>query len=555
METGSSQARERKHWWLTNRKMLDKYLREARSLLATQESSGAAAALGLLDAALAISPRMEAALELKARSLLFLHRFREVADMLHHYIPSCRASSSAATGEDSSTSLSSGSIGSAAELRERTKLLPSGDEDERSYRCFSITDLKRKVVAGLYRGCDAEGQWRYLALGQACYHLGLLDDAMVLLQTGRRLATAAFRRESVSLSDDMFTFSATIRPLAVANGGAGGSASAAPPAPNSPLSEAETAAHLLSHIKLLLRRLAAATSALDACLPNEAARHFSKILEGRRGTPHAFAANCLIRRAAAYCITGRVADAIADCNRALALEPTSIPALRARADLLESVRCLPDCLRDLDHLKLLYDAILRDRKLPGPPWRPSHTQVRYREIPASLQALTARISAIRQRVAAGDGYDVDYHKLIGVRRGCSRSELERAYLLLSLRHKPDKSGSFVDRLEYDDEHRDVEAVRDQARMSALILYRMLQKGFSSIMTAIVDEEAAEKQRAMEVKAKAAAAAAAAAAVALPEKQLPVPPPSVYQGVFCRDLATVGSMLSRALPVKYEALSC
>ncbi|KAE9615881.1 putative tetratricopeptide-like helical domain-containing protein [Lupinus albus] len=28
----------------------------------------------------------------------------------------------------------------------------------------------------------------YLVLGQACYHLGLMEDAMVLLQTWKRLA-------------------------------------------------------------------------------------------------------------------------------------------------------------------------------------------------------------------------------------------------------------------------------------------------------------------------------------------------------------------------------
>jgi len=52
---------------------------------------------------------------------------------------------------------------------------------------------------------STEAQWRYLVLGQACFHLGLMEDAVVLLQTGRRLATAAFRRESVCLSEDSFS--------------------------------------------------------------------------------------------------------------------------------------------------------------------------------------------------------------------------------------------------------------------------------------------------------------------------------------------------------------
>jgi tetratricopeptide (TPR) repeat protein len=364
--------------------------------------------------------------------------------------------------------------------------------------------------------------------------------------------------------------------------------------------ESEAVSQLLAHVKLLLRRRAAAMAALDAGLPAEAVRHFTKILEARRGVlPHPFAAACLVGRAAAFQAGGRPADAIADCNRALALDPAYIPALRARADLLQSVGALADCLRDLDHLKLLYDAALRDGKLPGPRWRPQGG-VRYREIAGAHRKLIARIQGLRSRVAAGEACNIDYYLLLGVRRGCTRSELERAHLLLSLKLKPDRAVVFGERLELVDEHRDLEAVRDQARMSALLLYRMLQKGYSFVMSAVLDEEAAERQRAKDAAAAAAAAALAAKqeAAELPEKSKntetvrPRSPPvnapkektkpktaavpavsrapvavtstaPVYQGVFCRDMAVVGTLLSRgaaggferALPVKCEAMSC
>ncbi|RWV80685.1 hypothetical protein GW17_00058004 [Ensete ventricosum] len=568
------------HSFSTSPQVVDKYLREARSLIATQELSNVASAVGLLDATLIHSPRLEAALELRARSLLFLRRFRHVADMLQDYIPSFKVGGGGGGIDDSSSSLGvagdRSSVASSAPLsRERANLLSPGRErsdGDRSFRCFSVSDLKRRLMVGLSKRSDREGQWRYvndrlvfwahycalltvryLVLGQACCHLGMMEDAMVLLQTARRLASAAFRRESVGQSDDSFASFA----------GEDGGMAAPPP------SELESASQLLSHIKFILRRRAAAVAALDAGLPAEAVRHFSKVLDSRRGLPGSFAASCLIGRAAAYRATGRLAEAIADCNRALSVDPSSIPALRSRADLFEAVRALPDCLHDLEHLKLLYDAILRDRKLLGPPWRP-HRDLRYRDIPANLRALIARIQQLRGRIAAGEGNNVDYYALIGVRRGCSRPELERAHLLLTLKHKPEKAVAFVDRFEFTDDHRDLEAIRDQARMSASILYRMLQKGYASIMTAVMDEEAAEKQRAKE------AAAAAVAAIQATEK----PPKTdhiaggkecgtgtekgcsaaaaapAFQGVFCRDMAAVGSMLShRAIPVKYEALSC
>ncbi|KAH6824023.1 Heat shock protein DnaJ with tetratricopeptide repeat-containing protein [Perilla frutescens var. hirtella] len=557
---------EKKHWWLTNKKMVERYVREAKMLIATQEQSEIAAALGLLEAALALAPRMEVALELKARCLLHLRRFKEVADMLQDYIPSLRMAAS-----DDTSSCGSSDNSSSQLSRERVKLLSSGGDslsgDEPAFKCFSVSDLKKKVMAGLCKNVEKEGQWRYSVLGQACCHLGLMEEAMVLLQTGKRLATAAFRRESISLSDDIFSFNK------FPNSGEN-LINNQPQTP--PKTESESISHLLCHIKLLIRRKTAAIAALDAGLYSEAIRHFSKILDGRRGAPQGFLSECYVHRASAFRSAGRLAEAIADCNRALALETSCIDALTIRANLFESIRCLPDSLHDLEHLKLLYNSILRDRKLPGPVWK--RQSVQYREIPGKLCSLASKMQQLKQRVAAGETGNVDYYALIGLRRGCSRSELERAHLLLTLKHKPDKSSSFIERCEFADE-KEVDSVRDRAKMSCLLLYRLIQRGYTSVMSTILDEEAAEKQRKK-----------AAAAVVVHQQQLPpsgdkvmqvaaannnnnnnkmenkataiikTPPPSVFQGVFCRDLTVVGNLLSQAgfnrpIPVKYEALSC
>ncbi|KAE8669484.1 putative beta-D-xylosidase 2-like [Hibiscus syriacus] len=553
---------QKKHWWLTNRKVVDKHIKDARSLMATQDKNEIVSALSLLDAALALSPRFEIAVELKARALLHLRRFREVADMLQDYIPSLKMSS------DESASVSS------ENSSQRVKLLPSDDSSsdspgrDPSFKCFSISELKKKVMAGLWKKCEKEGQWRYLVLGQACCHLGLMEDAMVLIQTGKRLASAAFRRKSVSLSEDSFSTAATAPP-------------STPPRNQTPFSESDNISQLLSHIKLLVRRRTAAIAALDAGLYSESIRHFSKIIDGRRSAPQGFLAECYMQRASAYKASGRIAESISDCNKTLALDPTCIQALDTRASIFETIRCLPDCLHDLEHLKLLYNTILRDRKLPGPVWKRHY--VRYREIPGKLCALTAKIQQLKQRVASGETGNVDHYALIGLRRGCSRSELDRAHLLLCLRHKPDKATNFIDRCEFADE-RDLDSVKDRAKMSALLLYRLLQKGYSSIMATIIDEEAIMKQR-----KNAAAALQAAIQVQQTQYSIAKPEPetsrastsnpsnvsscktsvkssenkaatNVFQGVFCRDLAVVGNLLSqvgfnRPLPVKYEALSC
>ncbi|KAK1385041.1 Heat shock protein DnaJ with tetratricopeptide repeat [Heracleum sosnowskyi] len=579
--SSSLTSAEKKPWWLTNKKIVDKYVKDARCLIETQEQSEVTSALNLLDSALTLTPKSESALELKARSLLCLRRYRDVADMLQEYIPSLRMSSS----DDNSSSSSSSSLSSdnSTHSRERVKLLSSGDSpgrDEPSFKCFSVSDLKKKVMAGICKSSEKEGQWRYLVLGQACCHLGLMEDAMVLLQTGKRMASAALRRESVCWSDDSFSF--TKFPVS-------GEIIINNQPPTQPKTEFETITHLLSHIKLLLRRKTSAMAALDAGLYAEAIRHFSKIVDGRRGAPQGFLAECYMNRASAYRSAGRIAESLADCNRALALNPSCIDALSTRAALFETIRCLPDALHDLEHLKLLYNTILRDRKLPGPAWKRQY--VHYREIPGRLCTLATKLQALKQRVASGETGNVDYYALIGLRRGCSRSELDRAHLLLTLRHKPDKSNTFIDRCQFSDEQ-DVDSIRDRARMSSLLLYRLIQKGYTNVMSTIMDDESMEKQRKRTSAALQATAtmqqqvhqvqqdqaellsaasknkvtsessnlnrvnnkntpsAAAAAAAAS----------SVFQGVFCRDLAAVGSLLSQTgfnlpIAVKYEALSC
>ncbi|KAI3506559.1 hypothetical protein L1887_21118 [Cichorium endivia] len=538
---------EKKHWWLTNKKIVDMYVKDARSLIASQEQSNIVSALNLLDAALALSPRFDIALELKATSLLHLRRFKDVADMLQDYIPSL---SLKMASDDSSVSSSSSDYNSQPLSRERVKLLSAGGNSptrsEQSFKCFSVSDLKKKVMAGLGKNRDKEGQWRYLVLGQALCHLGLMEDAMALLQTGKRLASAAFRRESVCWSDDSFTSSAVTFTF--------GNQPQTPPR-----AESESICHLVSHIKLLLRRKTAAIAAAEAGLYNEAIRHFSKIVDGRRGAPQGFLAACFMHRASAYQSSGRIAEAIADCNRTLALDPSCIEALSTRASLYETIRCLPDSLHDLEHLKLLYNSILRDRKLPGPAWK--RQSVRYSEIPGKLCSIATKMQEQKQRVGSGELGNVDYYALMGLRRGCSRSELERAHLLLTLKHKPDKSTSFIDRCQFADEG-DIDSIKDRAKMSALLLFRLIQRGYTHLMRIVIDEEAAEKQRkkANEGSKLESTKPKSVKTIATKKRNHQVENKNAYQGVFCRDLAVVGSLLSQAgynrpMPVKYEALSC
>ncbi|XP_047312444.1 uncharacterized protein LOC124915724 [Impatiens glandulifera] len=530
---------EKKKWWLSNRKIAGNYVREARRLIATKNNTNIASAIIILDTALSLSPSFDLAMELKARSLLHLRRFKQIAEMLQDYIPSVIRSNDYDAECSSLFSFSYDQPLSG----EHVKLLPNSstpdqDIDHLRFNCFSIYKLKKKIMDTLSNSSAVEEQWRFLVLGQACCHLGLMEDAMLLLQTGKRLAAAAFRLESISWTDDSFSLSSP----EITTGGESFSSE------QSPKTESENITQLLTYIKFLIRRKSAAVAALDAGLYSEAVRHFTKLVEGRRRAPQGFIAECYMNRALAYQSLGRIADAIADCNRTLALDPSCLEALSIRASLFETIRCLPDSLHDLEHMKLLYNSILRDRRLLGPAWKPKTVQ--YREIPGKLCSLTTRIQKLKQRVASGEIGNVDYYGLIGLRRGINRrSDLERAHLLLSLRHKPDKAIGFLERVELAEEEEDgvMESVKDRANISALWLYRLILKGHNSVMATIIKEEEEENKHRRVLNTSSSSSSS---------------PPAVFQGrVFCRDLAEVGNLLSQAgfnhrpIPVKYEALSC
>ncbi|KAK4756395.1 hypothetical protein SAY87_006522 [Trapa incisa] len=280
MPTFRSLIGQKKRPWLRGQKVARRYIGEARQLLATQDPSDLALALALLDSALAASPRHEVASELRARCLFCDCRYRDVADMLQDYIPSLRSSIGSGNGSNESGSVASHSS-SQQLIRERVKFLPWSSssvevhERDSNFKCFSVKELKEKVVTGLPKSSDKKGQWR----------------------------------------------------------------------------EDESIRNLLAQVKHLVRHRTAAVAVLNAGLHSEAIHHFIKVVEGRQTVPQAFLAECYLGRAAAYRASGRVAEAIADCNKTLALEPTCLQALETRAILFESIRSLPDSLHDLQYLK------------------------------------------------------------------------------------------------------------------------------------------------------------------------------------------------------------
>lgn len=156
--------------------MANRYVKDAKCLISAGGENDVVSALNLLDAALVLAPRYEQALELKARSLLYLRRYKDVADMLQEYLPSMKIAIKSGGDE------SSGSENSSQQFsREQAKLLASSStsssscsssstssslsefqDRDSSFKCFfSVADLKRKIMAGLLcKCCENESRWR-----------------------------------------------------------------------------------------------------------------------------------------------------------------------------------------------------------------------------------------------------------------------------------------------------------------------------------------------------------------------------------------------------------
>lgn len=438
-----------RHLYSSSRKLAERHVGLARKLLLSNDPADIHSALSLLDTALNLFPHCDKAIELKAKALLCLRRFKDVASLLHEFIPSLKARDISQT--------------SSADT-EKIHLLEghssqSKDKIVSIFHCFSLFPLRDKLWVSFTRKGEKE-QWMYIVLGQACCHLGMMQDAVVLLSNGKRAASAATRKQSNSRREDYFLSDYVLGP------------------------DSDLVSYLLHNIKNLLRRRAAALAALEAGLYLEAVRHFSKIIDGRKGTPQGFIAECCMYRAMAYHAANRIVDAIADCNRTLALNPMCAAALSTRATLYEGIGCFDNCLQDLEVLKDLYvsgDQNCSTREVVG-----IHgPSIQDTDLEGSIDVISGRLAAVRERKSIYD--TTDHHRVLGVSRGCTRAEAWRAYLLLSLKHRPDKAAHFIDRCEFVDD-RKLDEVKDQARAMGSNLSRLIERAYSAVVTLIMEEE-------------------------------------------------------------------
>eukprot|EP00850_Spirogloea_muscicola_P024786 SM001508S01368 [mRNA] locus=s1508:393:2078:+ [translate_table: standard] len=179
--------------------------------------------------------------------------------------------------------------------------------------------------------------WPHVVLGQAFFHLGRLPEALRHLRHGKRVFSSLAKGLSESSGDDGFETFASAEAADI----------------HGAWTDRDLGCQLLATTKVLVRRIAAGDVARAAGFPAEAARHYSKVLDGRKGASQAVVVDLYMRRAACYRALGRPAAAIADCSRAAALDAAHGGALCARAALWESLGAYGEASRSLEAVAAL----------------------------------------------------------------------------------------------------------------------------------------------------------------------------------------------------------
>ncbi|KAH7288655.1 hypothetical protein KP509_31G035700 [Ceratopteris richardii] len=267
--------------------------------------------------------------------------------------------------------------------------------------------------------------WRWRLSAKALFYLGRLEDAVDLLK----------KHEDILSADtvDNFTKSTSLAPM-------------------------------LANIRDLLQQKAVGNEAFQLGNHAEAIEHYTAAL-ACNGDSRPFNAVCFCNRAAASQALGHVADAIADCSRAIVLDAKYPKALSRRATLHEVIRDYGQACNDLRRLV----ALLEDYEAEG---KNSHVAKA-----ASSNMNIQDLKQAKERLQKGEeemrkGHPVDHYMVLGLNSTCSPAEIKKAYRKAALKHHPDKAGQFLARGENADDSlwKEVgdEVCKDSERLFKLI---------------------------------------------------------------------------------------
>ncbi|CAN8286985.1 unnamed protein product [Cochlearia groenlandica] len=200
----------------------------------------------------------------------------------------------------------------------------------------------------------------------------------------------------------------------------------------------DSPASLVATISELLRYKNAGNEAVRAGKYMEAVEQYTSALS-RNVDSRPFAAICFCNRAAANQALVQIADAIADCSLAMALDENYTKAVSRRATLHEMIRDYDQASSDLQRLVSIL-VKQSDEKTKTPESSADRTSSR-----KELKQARQRLSVMEEK--SKEGIPLDFFLIMGVKTSDTAADIKKAYRKAALRHHPDKAAQILVRSE------------------------------------------------------------------------------------------------------------
>lgn len=231
----------------------------------------------------------------------------------------------------------------------------------------------------------------------------------------------------------------------------------------------QSSASVSSTICRLLKCKSAGNEAFRSRRYAEAIEHYSIALSSNVES-RPFAAICFCNRAAAHQAMGQIADAIADCSLAIALDGNYAKAVSRRATLHELIRDYGQAASDVQRfISILENQSYQRTKAYG-------TSGELDRRNNDLRKAKKRWSLIEEEAKKGTPLDV--YLILGVKQSETAADIKKAYHKAALRHHPDKAGQFFARSESGNEGQLWKEIATEVHESADRLFKIIGEAYA-----------------------------------------------------------------------------
>lgn len=230
----------------------------------------------------------------------------------------------------------------------------------------------------------------------------------------------------------------------------------------------ESLAPLIATIRNLLHHKAAGNEAFQAGKYAAAEEHYTAALACNNAS-RPFTSVCFCNRAAASHAQGHIADAIADCNRAMDLNPEYPKAISRRANLHEIIRNYGQAISDLRRLITLQES--QQQKGKGGVRRLGNSSSNAQDLKEAYERLAKAEEDMKK------GNPLDYYLILGVEPSSTAAEIKKSYRKAALKHHPDKAGQFLVRSDAGNDGL-LKECEEEIRKDAQKLFQMIGEAYA-----------------------------------------------------------------------------